>query len=227
MTAHEVAGALADQAGRGLGFAVIDVETSGLDARVDRVVEFAVVRVDECGHPIDEWTTLVNPGVARVGPSRIHGITAADVRAAPTFAQVVGELNQRLAGRVLVAHGATFDLDFLTNEYLRLGWAFPSDVPCLCTLKASITYQPGLRRRRLRDCCRAAGFSMGRGHSALGDARATARLLAAYLARAEPMHLRLPVGALLVEWPCIPLSAVSPLPRGRHDGSWCVREIGQ
>jgi DNA polymerase-3 subunit epsilon len=214
----EIAGTNAGHVAKLPGFAVIDVETSGLDASADRVVELAVVRVDERGNTLDEWTTLVNPGVAKVGPSRVHGITAASVRAAPTFAEIIGELNHRLTGRALVAHRAMFDLDFLTNEYLRLGWTFPPDVPHLCTFKASAIYQPRLRRRGLRDCCRAAGFSMGRGHSALGDARATAWLLGGYLARAEPMHHRLPAEALLVEWPRIPLSAMRPLPRERRGG---------
>lgn len=195
------------------GFAVIDVETSGLDAKTDRVVEIALLRADGRGNAVDEWTTLVNPGEARVGPTRVHGITAADVRTAPAFAELVGELNRRLSGRALVAHGAAFDLEFLASEYQRLGWEFPTDLPHLCTLKASLTYQPRLRRRRLRDCCRAAGLSMGRGHSALGDARAAAWLLRAYLQRADPAHLKLAADARLVMWPSIPVTAVRPVGR--------------
>src|SRR3546814_6743327 len=41
-------------------FAIIDVETTGLSPRVDRVIELAVVRVDHCGEVVDEWVTRLN-----------------------------------------------------------------------------------------------------------------------------------------------------------------------
>lgn len=198
------------------GFAVIDVETTGLQAARHRIVEIAVIRTDHRGAVLDEWTTLVNPR-GPTGPSRVHGITAAMIREAPTFADIIGELNGRLAGRTLVSHGVTFDLDFLSHEYDRLGWKFPQNMPSLCTLKASLTYLPRLRRRRLRDCCRAAGFAMGRGHSALGDARAAAWLLAAFLSRSEQRGDMLcrPPGPREIEWPPIPVRTVNPVRRGK------------
>lgn len=206
----------AGPADRPPGFAVIDVETSGLQTTRHRIVEIAVVRADQDGAVVDEWATLVNPG-GPTGPSRVHGITAAMIRNAPTFADLIGELNHRLTGRTLVAHGATFDLDFLNHEYDRLGWTFPRNAPSLCTLRASLGYLPRLRRRRLRDCCRAAGFAMGRGHSALGDAHATARLLAFFLARAEqqPDIIGELTDPTKIAWPPIPVRTVSPVGRGR------------
>jgi len=130
-----------------VGFAVIDMETTGLDPNVDRVVEIAVVRTDSHGVVVDEWTTLVNPG-RPVGARSVHGITAADVRDAPRFAQVVGALNARLSGRAVVAHNAPFDLGFLRAEYARAGWEL-SAVPFLCTLEASSLYLPDLVSRAM------------------------------------------------------------------------------
>jgi DNA polymerase-3 subunit epsilon len=108
-----------------LGFSVIDVETTGLfPGHGDRIVEVAVVRVKLDGKVMDEWTSLINPGRA-VAASRIHGITSADVRRAPSFVDLIGELNARLAGKALVAHNAPFDIEFLELEYARAGWALP------------------------------------------------------------------------------------------------------
>jgi DNA polymerase-3 subunit epsilon len=189
------------------GFAVIDVETTGLVTSRDRVVEIAVISTDPFGRIVDEWTTLVNPD-GPVGATKIHGITAADVRRAPRFTDLIGEMNARLAGRALVAHNARFDLGFLQTEYERAGWTMPA-CPHLCTLDASWTYLPALGRRRLSDCCWATGIRLDNAHSALGDARATATLLMSYLdpnfgCRPQPDHLHLPAHATRVVWPPVP-----------------------
>jgi DNA polymerase-3 subunit epsilon len=196
----------------GQGFAVIDVETTGLRPNYDRILEVAVVRTDQCGRIEDEWTTLVNPA-GPVGATHVHGITAADVRRAPGFVEVLGELNFLLTGRAVVAHNARFDVAFVRGEYERAGWALPP-VPVLCTLNTSKTYLPSLARRRLADCCAAAGIEVRDAHSALGDARATAALLAFYLdpgtgRRPAREHLELPARAAMVVWPRVPRSRVN------------------
>lgn len=160
-------------------FAVIDVETTGLAAACDRVLELSVIRCDGTGRALDEWSSRFNPQ-GPVGATHIHGITAADVADAPLFASAVPVLAGRLSGLVLVAHNARFDLAFLRAEFARAGWSMPG-APALCTLEESRTYLPSLSRRRLPDCCAAVGVRHEAAHSALGDARATAALLATYL----------------------------------------------
>lgn len=74
------------------GYAVVDVETTGFSpAWQDRVVEVAVVHVTSDGLVDGESCTLVNPG-RDMGPQKVHGIAAADVLAAPTFARPEGDL---------------------------------------------------------------------------------------------------------------------------------------
>ena len=61
-------------------YAVVDVETTGLrPSWHDRVVEIAIVHVDDAGTIEAEWCTLVNPQ-RDLGPQHIHGITAAEAR---------------------------------------------------------------------------------------------------------------------------------------------------
>lgn len=199
----------------GEGFAVLDVETTGLQPDQDRVAEIAVVLTDPQGRVVEEWSTLVDPQ-GPVGPSEIHRIEAEHVRGAPRFADLLGELNARLSGRALVAHNARFDLAFLRAEYARSGTRFP-DPPVLDTMLASRTYLPGLQRRSLAACCEAAGVVLQDPHSALGDARATACLLGAYLGgtlrRPKRAHRRLPGVAARVRWPAVPVSAVQTVRR--------------
>ena len=194
-------------AGHPVGFAVVDVETTGLSASQHRVLEVAVVRTDPYGRVLGEWVRRLNPD-GPVGVTHIHGITDADVAGAPRFGDIVVELNSWLAGAAVVAHNAAFDLAFLRAEYAYQGWALPW-LPTLCTLEASGHYLPELDRRRLLDCCGAARIRVEGAHSALGDARATAALLGFYLhphvgRRPRPADLDLLHQATAVQWPTTP-----------------------
>jgi DNA polymerase-3 subunit epsilon len=40
------------------GFAIIDVETTGLSARSHRVLELAIIRTDHTGRVLDEWVPV-------------------------------------------------------------------------------------------------------------------------------------------------------------------------
>ena len=172
------------------GYAVLDVETTGFTPATDRVVEIAVVHADPDGAVTDEWHTLLDPDGADVGPTHVHGIEQRDVDGAPRLARVAPELVARLAGRVVVAHNAEFDLAFLRAELARAGSAAPTPVVHLCTLAASRLHLPALRWRKLADCCAAAGVHQSDAHAALGDARATAALLEHYLRTAGPVRAR-------------------------------------
>ncbi|MFG1996753.1 exonuclease domain-containing protein [Actinoplanes sp. NPDC048988] len=190
------------------GFAVVDVETSGLSPEYDRIIEVAVVATDRYGNVVDEWTTLVNPE-GPVGKVSLHRITAADVADAPRFADIVGELTRRLVGRVIVGHNVQFDLRFLHAEYARARLRFPQ-VVSLCTYRESHEYLPDLVRRRLPDCCHAVGVPLTDAHAALEDARAAAGLLRVYLGAGTELagrHRQLPERAELVGWPSVPSSS--------------------
>ncbi len=160
-------------------FAVIDVETTGLSPRLDRVIELAVVRIDSRGVVVDEWTSRFNPE-GPVGATHIHGITDADVARAPLFRDIAPQIIPHIAGLPLAAHNARFDLAFLRSEFRRAGWDVPW-LPTYCTLDGSHQHMPHLARRRLIDCCWEAGVRLTDAHSALGDARATAELLSHYM----------------------------------------------
>lgn len=188
-------------------YSVLDVETTGLSPRTHRVLELAIVRVDATGSVVDEWSSRFNPQ-GPVGATHIHGITERDVVHAPLFADAVATISARLAGTVVVAHNARFDIAFVRAEYQRAGWDMPF-VPTLCTLQASWHYLPGLDRRRLADCCAATGVSLTHAHSAAGDARATASMFAEWLRR-NPPHPDLstaPLEAAALVWPTGPVRA--------------------
>jgi DNA polymerase-3 subunit epsilon len=188
-------------------FAVIDVETTGFSPRLhDRVVEVAVLRLGPDGAVEDEYATLLNPG-RDMGATNVHGLSAADVRDAPTFADVVGDVAVRVHGAVLVGHNIRFDVGFLSAECRRAGFLLPP-MPALCTLQLAYLLEPGLASRKLTDCCGNAGITLDTVHSALGDARATAQLLVFYLDAGRAGGLQ-----SFAEFGCQPLT----LP----DAPWC------
>jgi len=184
-----------------------------------------VVRTDRWGRVVGEWAQRLNPD-GPVGATHVHGITDADVAGAPRFGDILPQLNSWLGAAVVVAHNAAFDLAFLRAEYAYQGWVMPW-LPALCTLEASDYYLPALERRRLSDCCCAVRIRLDGAHSALGDARAAAALLAHYLnphavRPARPADLDLLRQAATVHWPTgptrrpqTPTSRASVMPRIR------------
>lgn len=166
-----------------LPYVVVDLETTGLADDEDRIVEIAMVRVED-GRPVDEWASLIDPE-RDPGPTFIHRITAGMLVGAPTFRDVVGEILARLDGAIVVAHNATFEEKFLAAEFARLGIT-TAPMPALCTLllARSALAAPN---HRLDTCCTVAGVGLSDAHTALGDTRATARLLPALLSRV-PAH---------------------------------------
>jgi DNA polymerase III subunit epsilon len=185
-------------------FAVVDLETSGLNTRRHRILQLGMVIVDADGDVVDQWSSLVKLRwpLQRVGPTRIHGITRRSLRGAPSLDDALDELGQRMHGAVFTAHNAAFDSDFLTRAIRRRPTDDPLRVgldPRLCTLRMSRRLDPDRTlSHRLSDVCDRYGVVLERPHDALGDASATAailpHLLAAHgitdAAQLEPFYVR-------------------------------------
>ena len=179
-------GPLFQYGGDGSGFeieapyAVLAIATTGFSpANGDRVVEIAIARVDASGRVSNEYSTLVNPG-RDVGPVFLHGISNIEVRDAPTFADIAGELLDRLDGAVVVLHDGAFVERFLDAEFARAGVQLPL-TPALCS--------QWLARRTLRTAdhtlrtlARHAGRTVLDTSTALGAVRTIAALLPQMLA---------------------------------------------
>ncbi|MGB3375025.1 MAG: exonuclease domain-containing protein [Microbacterium sp.] len=161
-----------------MSYAVIDLETTGFSpARGDRIIEVGVVLLDDEGAIEHEWTTLINPQ-RDVGPTHVHGIRARDVIDAPLFSDVAAYLVSLLSGRTLAAHNQEFDLRFLKAELATQGFALPSTYVGLCTMLWS---RSSFGASKLGDVCAALEIEHASAHAALGDARATAQILAVLL----------------------------------------------
>ncbi|MGW0290895.1 DEDDh family exonuclease [Streptomyces tuirus] len=171
-------------------WAVVDVETSGLVARRDRVLSLAVVILGPDGEQTDEFSTLLDPG-CDPGPVHVHGLTAGRLRGAPVFDQVAPRIAAMLRDRVLVAHNAQFDYDFLAHEFARAGTALPV-ARRLCTLALNRRVDPPTEDLRLGTLAAHYGVPQVRAHDALDDTRVLAGVLRASLREAARLELPLP-----------------------------------
>ncbi|MEU1619291.1 TerD family protein [Streptomyces sp. NPDC005722] len=172
-------------------WALVDVETSGLQPRRDRVLSVAVVTLGPDGVQTGEFSTLLDPG-CDPGPVHVHGLTPERLRGAPAFEQVAGRIGAMLRDRVFVAHNAQFDYDFLAHEFARAGLLLPVDRR-LCTLALNRRVDPPTEDLKLGTLAAHYGVRQVRAHDALDDTRVLAGVLRASLREAARLDLPLPL----------------------------------
>ncbi|MFF6998721.1 DEDDh family exonuclease [Streptomyces sp. NPDC008313] len=172
------------------GYAVVDVETTGL-ARHDRIISAAVYRLDARGEVEDHWYTMVNPQ-RDPGPVWIHGLTAEMLEGAPLFGDIAEEFAARLASRVLVAHNAVFDWSMIAREYARAEREAPVRHR-LCTIALSKELGLPLPNHKLESLASHFGVVQQRAHHALDDARVLAEAFRPSLRAAARTGVRLPL----------------------------------
>ncbi|MDH4192369.1 MAG: DUF294 nucleotidyltransferase-like domain-containing protein [Betaproteobacteria bacterium] len=158
-----------------LPVAVLDLETTGLDVRSDRIVQIGIVKMRGAkisGEPrIDQ---LIHPdGAIPAAATRIHGIADDDVADAPRFAEYGPALREALSGCVVVGHHIAFDLAVLRHEAARtaLPWHEPPSLDLALLLGA---LEPTLPDLGLETVTRHLGVEIRGRHTAMGDCLATA-----------------------------------------------------
>lgn len=201
------------------GYAVVDVETTGL-ARDDRIVSAAVYRLDAQGDVEDHWYTLVNPE-RDPGPVWIHGLTSDVLEGAPLFAEIAEEFSARLDGRVLVAHNAMFDWQMIAREYARAERTAPVRQR-LCTIALSKELALPLPNHKLATLAAHFGVVQQRAHDALDDARVLAEAFRPSLHAAAEKGVRLPLLECrpLTEWASAPARPLIGAQSSYRAGSW-------
>lgn len=159
-------------------FSVVDVETSGLSADHDRILQVGVVTW-QAGAITNEWQSLVRLPRPwhRVGPHHVHHIRRRHLWFAPPEHTVLHTFAALTTGTVLTAHNMQFDWAFLSSACRA------NDIPLtptnrLCTLGLSRKLDPTrTRSHRLSDVAERYGVVNANAHNALDDARATAEVL--------------------------------------------------
>jgi len=150
--------------------AFVDIETTGCNVTYDRIIEIAIILVEN-GRIVDTYQTLINPQ-AYISPliTQITNIAAHDLEDAPLFEGVYADIYEKLDGYTFVAHNVRFDYGFLRQEFMRCESTFSA--PLLCTVKLSRKLYPDLRRHNLDTIIEHFNIDCENRHRAYDDAKA-------------------------------------------------------
>jgi DNA polymerase-3 subunit epsilon len=155
-------------------YAILDIETTGLSPINERIIEIAIY-IHDGNQIVNEYSTFVNPErYISANITRITGITNEMVENAPKFWEVAKDIIILTEGKSFVAHNATFDYNFIRNEFKSLGYDFKRDR--LCTVKLSRKIIPNHKSYSLGKICSDLGIVINGRHRAAGDALATVKL---------------------------------------------------
>ncbi len=155
-------------------YAIIDLETTGGKAELDKITEIGIV-IHDGEKIIDTFSTLINP--ERSIPYniiRITGITDSMVKNAPKFYEVAKKVVEITKNTIFVAHNVRFDYSFLQEEFRQLGFTFTRKQ--MCTVRLARKVFPGLPSYSLGNLIRHFAIPVAARHRALDDAMATAEL---------------------------------------------------
>lgn len=160
--------------------AFIDLETTGVNPGLDRIVEIAIVKILTDGTKSVK-RKLINPEIPiPKGASDVHGITDEMVKDAPTFKQVAHELKQMLDGCDFAGYNSNrFDIPLLMEEFLRAQVDF--DMKNRKLLDVQTIYhkmEPRTLSAAYKFYC---GKILDDAHSAEADATATYEILEAQI----------------------------------------------
>jgi DNA polymerase-3 subunit epsilon len=182
-------------------FAAFDLETTGLDAQADRIVELGGVKFDRRG-AAGSFSVLINPGIPMPPEAaRINGINDRMLKDKPGLEAVLPDFLRFISGCILTAHNASFDCGFINASLKRYYkknhdgaqgslldegeaalWAAPfGELPnrTADTLAFARESFPGRSSYKLQDLAQTLGIQAGDAHRAMDDARVCMELFIA------------------------------------------------
>ncbi|MDO4298457.1 MAG: PolC-type DNA polymerase III [Lachnospiraceae bacterium] len=158
---------------------VFDLETTGFSPTANRIIEIGAVKVEN-GKITDRFSTFVNPEVPI--PFRIEELTHINdnmVMDAPVIEKILPEFMEFCEGCVMVAHNASFDMSFISENCERQGLV--CDKTIVDTVAMARVLLPQLNRFKLDTVAKALNISLDHHHRAVDDAACTAEIFVRFL----------------------------------------------
>lgn len=157
-------------------YVVFDVETTGLSAAYDTIIELAAVKIRQ-GEIIDRFEAFANPHHPLSATTiDLTGITDDMVMNAPDVGEVLKDFYEWAEDAILVAHNASFDMGFLNVGYKKIGLQKAVN-PVVDTLELARFLHPEMKNHRLNTLTKKFNVELTQHHRAIYDAEATGYLL--------------------------------------------------
>lgn len=168
-------------------YVVFDVETTGLSAVYDTIIELAAVKMHK-GNVIATFDEFIDPGHPLSKTTvDLTGITDEMVRGSKPEKEVMALFTEFAKDSVLVAHNASFDMGFINTTYKRL--EMPEAVnPVIDTLELARYLYPEFKRFGLGVLTKKFGVGLEQHHRAIYDSEATGHLAWIFVKEAMEKH---------------------------------------
>ncbi|GKV55554.1 DNA polymerase III PolC-type [Sporosarcina sp. NCCP-2222] len=156
-------------------YVVFDVETTGLSAVYDTIIELAAVKVQN-GEITERFERFANPHHPLSSTTtELTGITDDMVKDAPEVEEVIRDFKTFIGDSILVAHNASFDMGFFYEASKKTG-VHDKNYPVIDTLELARFLYPELRNHRLNTLAKKFDIELTQHHRAIYDTEATAYL---------------------------------------------------
>lgn len=163
-------------------FVVLDLETTGLNAKRNAITEVTAIRYKN-GEEVDKYSTLVKPTEPITEESeQITGISNEMVRNAPALVIVLSELSEFVGvAPIIVGHNVSFDIGFLREKCVQMGLGVYQEryslTRAFCTKQLAQRAMPGLPSYEGIVVATACGVHNPNPHRAESDVRMSAGIL--------------------------------------------------
>ena len=154
-------------------FICIDLETTGLNPKRDRIIEIGAVKVRD-GRIVETFQQLIDPKQQleeRV--EMLTGISSKELEGKPTIREVLPALREFLEEDVLLGHRVLFDYSFLKRTFTNEKISF--ERKGIDTLKLARQFVTDCESKKLESLCQYYDIKL-QAHRALNDAQATVEL---------------------------------------------------
>ncbi|MGN0158632.1 MAG: PolC-type DNA polymerase III [Brotaphodocola sp.] len=163
-------------------YIAVDIETTGLDAKTEKIIEIGAIRVLD-GQETAQFHTMVNPHrMLEPRITELTGITDEMLENAPDIGDIIGDFLDFCGELPLLGHHIIFDYSFLKRAAVNQKLTFER---CgIDTLRLCRTFMPAEQKKNLAAACEFYRIERQGAHRALGDARDAHHLFLALLSQA-------------------------------------------
>lgn len=168
-------------------YVIFDVETTGLSAVYDSIIELAAVKMKD-GQIIDQFDEFIDPGKPLSSfTTQLTSITNEMVHGAKKEAEVLKLFKDFTGDAVMAGHNVSFDMGFVNAGYKRHAITEIQN-PVIDTLELSRMLHPESKSHKLDSLTKRYKINLENHHRANADAESTGYLMYKLEAEADEMY---------------------------------------